>query len=66
MAGVPLVTVIDVGDALIVKLGVVTVTVRETVVVSVVLPEVPFTVIVYVPGAVDEATAWSSSKFQPR
>ncbi len=49
-------TVIDVGDALMVKLGVVPVTVRETVVVSLVLPEVPVTVIVYVPGAVDAAT----------
>jgi hypothetical protein len=46
----------EVGDALMVKLGVVPVTVRETVVVSLVLPEVPVTVIVYVPGAVDEAT----------
>lgn len=46
----------DVGDALMVKLGDVPVTVRETVVVSLVLPEVPVTVIVYVPGAVDEAT----------
>ncbi len=46
----------DVGDALMVKLGHVPVTVRETVVVSTVLPEVPVTVIVYVPGAVDEAT----------
>jgi len=53
----PLSTVIDVGDALMVKLGVVPVTVRDTVVVSMVLPEVPFTVIVYVPGAVDEATS---------
>jgi len=47
----------DVGDALMVKLGDVPVTVRETVVVSTVLPEVPFTVIVYVPGAVDAATS---------
>jgi hypothetical protein len=46
----------DVGDALMVKLGDVPVTVRETVVVSTVLPEVPFTVIAYVPGAVDDAT----------
>lgn len=37
---------IDVGEALMVKLGLVPVTVRETVVVSTVLPEVPFTVIV--------------------
>jgi len=49
-------TVIDVGDALMVKLGAVPVTVRETVVVSLVLPEVPVTVIVYVPGTVDAAT----------
>lgn len=41
-----LATLIDVGEALMVKLGVVPVTVRETVVVSVVLPEVPLTVIV--------------------
>lgn len=52
----PASTVIDVGDALMVKLGLVPVTVRETVVVSLVLPEVPVTVIGYVPGAVDEAT----------
>ena len=38
--------VIDVGDALMVKLGLVPVTVSETVVVSTMLPEVPFTVIV--------------------
>lgn len=50
-------TVIDVGDAVMVKFGVVPVTVSETVVVSTVLPEVPFTVIVYVPGGVDEATS---------
>jgi hypothetical protein len=37
-------TVIVVGDALMVKLGFVPVTVRETVVVSTVLPEVPVTV----------------------
>jgi hypothetical protein len=36
----------DVGDALMVKLGDVPVTVSETVVVSWVLPEVPVTVIV--------------------
>jgi len=42
----PGLTVIDVGEALMVKLGLVPVTVRETVVVSTVLPEVPFTVIV--------------------
>lgn len=42
----PLATLIVVGDALIVKLGFVPVTVSETVVVSVVLPDVPFTVMV--------------------
>lgn len=42
----PGVIVSDVGDALMVKLGFVPVTVRETVVVSLVLPEVPVTVIV--------------------
>ena len=36
----------EVGAALMVKLGLVPVTVRETVVVSTVLPEVPFTVMV--------------------
>src|ERR1700690_2662976 len=46
----------DVGDALMVKLGLVPVTVSETVVVSTVLPEVPFTVMLYVPGAADEDT----------
>lgn len=46
----------DVGDALMVKLGLVPVTVSDTVVVAWVLPEVPVTVIVYVPGAVDEDT----------
>jgi hypothetical protein len=46
----------EVGDALMVKLGLVPVTVSETVVVSTVLPEVPFTVMLYVPGAVDEDT----------
>jgi hypothetical protein len=53
---VPLTTVIDVGATLMVKLGFVPVTVRDTVVVSVVLPEVPFTVMTYVPVAVEEAT----------
>lgn len=48
--------VIVVGDAPIVKLGLVPVTTNETVVVEVVLPEVPFTVIGYVPVAVDAAT----------
>ena len=46
----------EVGDALMVKFGVVPVTVNETVVVSCVLPDVPVTVIVYVPGAAEEAT----------
>jgi hypothetical protein len=41
----PRTTLIDVGDALMVKLGFVPVTVNETVVVSTVLPEVPVTVI---------------------
>ena len=41
----PRTTVIAVGEALTVKLGEVPVTVSETVVVAVVLPEVPFTVI---------------------
>lgn len=40
----PLATLIEVGDALIEKPAVVLVTVRETVVVSAVLPEVPVTV----------------------
>lgn len=43
---VPRVMLSDVGDALMVKLGFVPVTVSDTVVVSVVLPDVPFTVIV--------------------
>jgi len=42
----PRATLIDVGDALIVKLGLVPVTVSVTVVVSTVLPEVPVTVMV--------------------
>lgn len=46
----------DVGDALMVKLGVVPVTVSKTVVVSTVLPEVPVTLMLYVPATVDEAT----------
>jgi hypothetical protein len=51
-------TVIAVGDALMVKLGFVLtgVTVKVTLVVSVVLPEVPFTMMLKVPVAVDEAT----------
>jgi len=52
----PLVTVTDVGDALMVKLGLVPVTVRVTVVVATRLPEVPVTVIGYVPTAVPEPT----------
>lgn len=52
----PLETLIVVGDAPMVKLGDVPVTVSETVVVSTVLPEVPVTVMVYVPVAVEEAT----------
>ena len=40
----PLATVIDEGEALMVKLGLVPVTVKETVVVATVLPEVPVTV----------------------
>lgn len=51
-----LATLIDVGDALMVKFGVVPVTVRDTVVLSTVLPEVPVTLMLYVPTAVDEAT----------
>lgn len=51
----PLATVIDVGFALMVKFVFVPVTVRETLVVSVVVPDVPVTVIVYVPGVVDDA-----------
>jgi len=56
----PLATLIDAGAALMVKLAVVPVTVRETVVVSLVLPEVPVdvpvTVMLYVPVTVDEPT----------
>lgn len=51
-----LATLIEAGDALMVKLGLVPVTVRETVVVSVVLPDVPVTVMGYVPATMDEAT----------
>jgi hypothetical protein len=40
----PLATLISVGDAWMVKVGVVPVTVRESVVLSVMLPEVPLTV----------------------
>ena len=52
----PLAMLSDVGDALMVKLGFVPVTVSVTVVVCVVLPEVPVTVMVYVPVTVDAAT----------
>ena len=52
----PLATVSDLGDALMVKFGETPVTVRETVVVCVMLPEVPVTVMRYVPVAVEEAT----------
>lgn len=50
----PLATRIDVGDALMVKN--VGVTVRETVAISVMLPEVPSILMLYVPGTVDKAT----------
>ena len=49
-------TVIDDGESLIVKFGLVPVTVSVTVVVSTVLPEVPVTVIGYVPVATDAPT----------
>jgi len=52
----PLATLIDVGDAPTVKPGVVPVTVSETVVVSTMLPEVPVTLMLYVPATVVEAT----------
>lgn len=52
----PLASLIDVGEALMVKFGFVPVTVSDTVVVAVVLPEVPVTLTVYVPTAVDEPT----------
>lgn len=52
----PLPTVMDVGEALTVKLGAVPVTVRVTVACEVMLPEVPVTVMGYVPVAVLEAT----------
>lgn len=52
----PLATFNDVGDAPMVKSGAGPVTVRETLVVSVVLPEVPVTVMGYVPGVVVEPT----------
>jgi hypothetical protein len=47
---------IVVGDALIEKPGVTPLTVRLTVVVSTVLPDVPVTVMLYVPGAAVEPT----------
>ena len=46
----------DAGDALMVKLGVAAVTFRETVVVSLLLPDFPVTVMLYVPVTVDEPT----------
>jgi hypothetical protein len=52
----PRATLSDVGEALMVKFEFVPVTVSDTVVVATVLPEVPVTVIVYVPTAVDEPT----------
>ena len=52
----PLATLIDEGDARMVKLGFGPVTFSETAVVSVVPPEVPVTVMLYVPATVDEAT----------
>jgi hypothetical protein len=52
----PRTTETELGDAEIVKLGLAeAVTFSETLAVSVVLPEVPVTVILYVPVAVDEA-----------
>lgn len=47
---------IDVGDAPMVKFGFVPVTVKVTVVVSVVMPDFPVTVMGYEPVAVDEGT----------
>lgn len=52
----PLEMVSDVGDALIVKAGAAEGTVSVTVVVSMMLPEVPVTVMVYVPEAVPDGT----------
>jgi len=52
----PLATLIVVGDALMVKLGGALVTIRETVTISVVLPEVPWTLMLYVSATVDEPT----------
>ena len=53
----PSTTETEVGEAEMVKAGLaVAVTVSETEVVSAVLPEAPFTVMLYVPVAVDEAT----------
>jgi hypothetical protein len=49
-------TLMEAGEALMVKLGFVPVTVSVTVVVCVVLPEVPRTVMGYVPVTVDAAT----------
>ena len=52
----PRATLIDVGDALMVKLAGALVTVREIVTISVMLPEVPVTLILYVPTTADEPT----------
>ena len=52
----PLAMPIAVGDALMVKLAFEPVTDSETVVVAVMLPDVPVTVMLYVPGTVDDAT----------
>ena len=62
-----LATLIVVGDALMVKFGFVPVTVRETVVVSMVLPEVPVTVMLIRAGELwmrPRSASWS--KFRPR
>lgn len=53
----PLATLSDVGDAVMVKLGAGVVTINVTVTVSVVPPEVPVTLMLYLPTAVDEPTA---------
>ena len=56
VAELPRTTLTGLGEALTAKFGATPVTVRDTVVVAVMFPEVPFTVIVYVPGAALEAT----------
>ena len=53
----PLSTLIVVGDALTVKLEGAGVTVRITVTISLMLPEIPSTLMVYLPATVDEPTA---------